>query len=167
MTTTTVTVKYVNDPKAPGGRSGSIKDADGVYYSVPVAMLPEFQPNMTYEIDWKQNGNFKNVSAVRPVAVAAAGTGPGVAYSGGGTRTRTDPRDSANMWACAVMCSLIEAGQITFDMLYEAELEIRQKHRDVLLTLANTTPQPMTPPPPPPPKPKPTHSDEMNDEIPF
>jgi hypothetical protein len=160
MTTTVVTVKYLNQPKTPAAHSGSVKGDDDVYYGIPKAMLTQLQVGGTYELDWKQNGAFKNVSAIRPVAVAAATAGPPSGTgSVGNPRQRTDPQDSANMWCCAIMCSLIKAGQVSLGDLYEAEIEVRQRHREVMMTLTQSNK--------PPPAPKPTVAQEMSDEIPY
>jgi len=51
---TTVEVSFVNQPKQAGGKYGSIKAADGNYYSVPVADLSRFQRGNKYAIEYDQ-----------------------------------------------------------------------------------------------------------------
>ena len=51
---TTVEVSFVNQPKQAGGKYGSIKTADGNYYSVPVAELSRFQRGNKYAIEYDQ-----------------------------------------------------------------------------------------------------------------
>jgi len=48
-----VTVQYVNPAKQPG-KSGSIKDVDGQFFSVWPNMLAMFQPGGTYEIEFTE-----------------------------------------------------------------------------------------------------------------
>jgi len=62
----TVTVAYVNDPK-PGKKIGSIKDDQGHYWSVWPNMLKQFEPGETYELDYEQNGAFRNIKAHRHI----------------------------------------------------------------------------------------------------
>jgi hypothetical protein len=61
-----VTVAYVNDPK-PGKKNGSIKDDQGQYWSVWPNMLRQFEPGETYELDYEQNGAFRNIKAHRHI----------------------------------------------------------------------------------------------------
>lgn len=70
MPTETVTVAFVNEPKA-GKKFGSIKTDAGVYYSVKPSELPLFKPGGTYEIQFgfdKTNTyrNFERIVGASP-----------------------------------------------------------------------------------------------------
>jgi hypothetical protein len=65
-----VTVAYVNPPRDKG-KSGTIKDVDGQFWSVWPTMLNQFEPGETYEVDYEQKGVYRNVKSARPVAPAA------------------------------------------------------------------------------------------------
>ena len=60
LQTAIVTVAYVNPPKQRG-KSGSIKDVNGVYFAAYPDKLALFEPNGTYEIAYTQNGQFRNI----------------------------------------------------------------------------------------------------------
>lgn len=47
---TVVTLKYVNQPKNPTGKMGSVVDGAGVRYMVPVENLGKFAVGGTYEV---------------------------------------------------------------------------------------------------------------------
>jgi hypothetical protein len=175
MTTSVVVAKFVNPPRGKA-ISGSIKTPDGTYYGVKPEMLSLFQQGETYEIEWSQNGQFKNITAAKPfIPTPANGGGAAISAVSYSSRSRTDPHDSANMWCCAVMTAMIRAHEVRLDSesLTTAELMIREAHRDAQLILLGRQRAAMPPPavqqaqkaeaaPP-----KPSTQDEMDDDIPF
>ena len=66
----TVTVAYVNPPKPPR-KSGSIKTAEGEYFSVWPNMLKQFQQGETYEVEYtetdKNGAIFRDIKKAWPV----------------------------------------------------------------------------------------------------
>lgn len=64
MQITTVTPQFVNQPKKPGGKYGSIKDGNGTYWSVPVGLLPHFKPNEPASVEWEMNGEYYNIKGI-------------------------------------------------------------------------------------------------------
>jgi hypothetical protein len=82
MYTTSIQVQYVNPPTNPSYKSGSVKDTQGVRYTVPVAHLPLFQPGQQYDITvepGEYNGRpFNKVTAVNGQPLGAAPQQPGL-----------------------------------------------------------------------------------------
>ena len=64
MPTANVVAKFVNAPRA-GSRYGSIKDANGEYWSVPATMLTQFAVNGSYQVEYdttdKDGKTYKNI----------------------------------------------------------------------------------------------------------
>lgn len=56
LPTAEITVAFVNEPKE-GKKNGSIKAADGQYYSVPPHMLPQFAKGMRCRVEYKPFGD--------------------------------------------------------------------------------------------------------------
>lgn len=48
----TITVAYVNQPRAAGGKKGSIKDKEGRYFGVWADRLSQFVPGKTYDVEY-------------------------------------------------------------------------------------------------------------------
>jgi hypothetical protein len=71
MPTGTITVKYVNPPKA-GKKKGTIKSADGQMFGVWADKLGEFTPDMIYEIEYSEeawNGQtYRTITKATPKA---------------------------------------------------------------------------------------------------
>lgn len=109
MQVATITVKYVNQPK-PGKKMGSIKDTAGNIYGVYPEKLALFQQNGTFEIEYKQNGDFKQVVGVKP----AGGLSPAPQSNGGGNYRPTSPVDAERMYVCSLVNAGIQAGRIDF-----------------------------------------------------
>lgn len=63
MPRATVTVEYVNEPK-PGKKKGSIKTKELGYIGVWPDKLPQFTKGMIYEIQYKENGEFKDFEGI-------------------------------------------------------------------------------------------------------
>lgn len=82
MQTATINPKYVNQPK-PGAFSGSVKDGNGTYWSVPQNLLHLFQPGVMatveYEAVEKNGKTFYNVKQI--VGHAAPPAAPAPAYT--------------------------------------------------------------------------------------
>lgn len=138
----TITVQYVNPPKAPR-KSGSVKDVDGQIFSVWPNMLNQFREGESYEIEFTE----KNVNGAiyRDIKRARVATPPGPApdnfvltpevqrqarpantISNGhavGTRKApmndqqyfkpTSPKDARRMFICSQMNALIASRQVT------------------------------------------------------
>lgn len=61
---TTITTKYVNHPK-PGFPHPSIKDTDGNNWGFKdKAVVGQFQVGQTYNVEWEQNGKYKNILGI-------------------------------------------------------------------------------------------------------
>lgn len=113
MPTTTITVKYVNQPR-PGKKQGSVKDDNGTIYGVYPDKLSLFQPNATYEIEYKdsewQGKTYHNIVSVKP----AGGLSPAPQSNGGGNYRPTSPVDAERMYVCSLVNAGIQAGRIDF-----------------------------------------------------
>ncbi len=111
MPTGTITVKYVNPPKA-GKKKGSIKTADGQMFWVWANKLPEFTPDMIYEIEYSEeqwNGEtFRTVTKATPKATPPT--------QANGVRTNsyreTSPADAERMFVCSLLNAAIAAGKL-------------------------------------------------------
>lgn len=68
MNTETITVKYVNQPKTPQSRSGSVKDTNGEFWGVPIPMLRDFAPDQTYTVRYDtreyQGRTYKDIKSI-------------------------------------------------------------------------------------------------------
>lgn len=73
MPATWVSVTFINGPKNPGGKYGSIKTNELGYVSVPVEKLGDFDKGGRYCIEYTENGKYKNFArfANTPPAQAA------------------------------------------------------------------------------------------------
>lgn len=128
--TETVTVKYVNDPRAKG-KPGSIRDVGGQYYSVwNMALLEQFRAagEATCFVDYTVNDNgFRTATAMRPVASAPQPqqqqqrsapvqqhVTPPQNGNGNGYRSPS-PEDKKSMFRCACITAAIKSRQVTLD----------------------------------------------------
>ncbi len=111
MPTGTITVKYVNQPKA-GKKKGSIKTADGQMFWVWANKLPEFTPDMIYEIEYSEEQ--WNGETFRTVTKATPKTTPPVQSNGVRTNTyrETSPTDAERMFVCSLLNAAIAAGKL-------------------------------------------------------
>jgi hypothetical protein len=114
MPTGTITVKYVNQPKA-GKKKGTIKSADGQMFGVWANQLSEFTPDMIYEIEYSEeawNGQtYRTISKATPKATAPAqtGNGNGAKYN---TYRETSPTDAERMFVCSLLNAAISEGEL-------------------------------------------------------
>jgi hypothetical protein len=113
MPTTTMTVKYVNPPKA-GKQRGSIKATDGQILGVFADKLHLFEPGSTYEIEYTEtisNGvTYRNVKSATVIAAPADTPTPPAPATFHGYR-ETSPTDAKRMFVCANLTALIRAGE--------------------------------------------------------
>lgn len=129
-----VTVQYVN-PAKQQGKSGSIKDVDGQFFSVWPNMLAMFQPGGTYEIEFTEtvkNGvmyrDIKRATPAGPIAPPPASfvstaevvtqrqakAQPSAAPAGDQfwkPKPRS-PEDSMQIWVCTMLRADIEANRV-------------------------------------------------------
>ncbi len=131
MQTATITVKYKNPPKTPKG-PGSVKDANGIYWKVWPAQLPEFEENKSYTVGYTtEQYNGKDQYTVReiapaqtngviPSAPAPAGQSPLPTAAGRGTNSQveytkpTNARDAERMFCCGLVGHALAAAQVQF-----------------------------------------------------
>jgi hypothetical protein len=117
MPTMTMTVKYVNPPKA-GKQRGSIKGTDDQILGVFADKLHLFEPGSTYEIEYTETASngvtYRNVKSA--TAVTAPATPAGAAPSNGfNTYRETSANDAKRMFVCANLSALIRAGEVKND----------------------------------------------------
>jgi hypothetical protein len=117
MPTMTMTVKYVNPPKA-GKQRGSIKGTDEQILGVFADKLHLFEPGTTYEIEYTETTSsgvtYRNVKSA--TAVAAPATAPSTgAPAAHNTYRETSANDAKRMFVCANLSALIRAGEVKND----------------------------------------------------
>jgi hypothetical protein len=139
--TATVTVAYVNPPKAEG-KPGNIKASDGQYYSIwTPGLLEQFQQGETVYVDYRVKNGFRTVIARRPVvqeprpqqpqqqrsAPVQQHVTPPTNGNGNGYRP-VDERTAKRMFLCSTFAAFVHAGRVernrdamaeTLDMLSE------------------------------------------------
>ena len=114
MPTMTMTVKYVNPPKA-GKQRGSIKGADDQILGVFADKVHLFEPGSTYDIEYTETVSsgvtYRNVKSATAVAAAAApaNAAPSAAHN---TYRETSANDAKRMFVCANLSALIRAGEV-------------------------------------------------------
>ena len=112
MHQTNITVKYVNQPdKKPD--YGSVKDAEGKYWSVPKNLLQVFAENTEYAIGYttfagKDGRDYHTIKEAKPTTAAKPANGNGHEQ----TRSRSNPADSEQIFCTALIKEFIHAGQI-------------------------------------------------------
>jgi hypothetical protein len=116
MPTMTMTVKYVNPPKA-GKQRGSIKGTDDQILGVFADKLSLFEPGSTYEIEYTETVSsgvtYRNVKSASAVAAApAASSASAPAHN---TYRETSANDAKRMFVCANLSALIRAGEVKND----------------------------------------------------
>jgi hypothetical protein len=113
----TMTVKYVNPPKA-GKQRGSIKGTDDQILGVFADKLHLFEPGTTYEIDYSETESsgvtYRNVKSATAVAAAPATTSAPVPAPHN-TYRETSANDAKRMFVCANLSALIRAGEVKND----------------------------------------------------
>ncbi len=126
MALATVTVKFINQPKE-GKKEGSIRVQDDSFYGVPPALLAQFQPGGTYEVEYTtrewQGKTFKSVKSAKAVGAAPAGF-PGFTGTGG-----HDKDTPMRIFICGAYNNAIQAGQLNIlnedDCLKAVEIQKR------------------------------------------
>jgi hypothetical protein len=117
MPSMTMTVKYVNPPKA-GKQRGSIEGTDDQILGVFADKMHLFEPGSTYEIEFTETTSggvtYRNVKSA--TAVAAPATPAGAAPSNGlNTYREISANDAKRMFVCANLSALIRAGEVKND----------------------------------------------------
>ena len=125
----TITVASIIQPKAKG-KPGALKDTEGQYWSVWWDKLAQYQVGETYELDYEQNGIFRNVKAHKHITPhghqstsaiprdSRVTTGPRIvpkqepAHNGNGFYRPTHPRDARRMFITATLGHFIEINQV-------------------------------------------------------
>lgn len=107
MLTATITPKYINPPRG-SARSGSVKDADGVYWGVPTDMLNQFSAGKvvtveyeTSEYNGKQYKNVKRISAATPAQQQQA--------------TAKADSTSERIFVCGIVNAAVASGKLALD----------------------------------------------------
>lgn len=92
----TIQVQYVNPPK-PGKRAGSVRDANGQYWTVAPEHLGFFSPNQMAEILYDDHGNYKMVVGMggQLFPAQARQPAPGSAVQPAQPQTYGQPRNAA------------------------------------------------------------------------
>lgn len=107
MPTATIKVDFLNPPKGKGV-SWNIKTPDQTYYGIGPDLKNQVQQGGTYEVEYKENGRYKDITKVLGQVAASA---PG-ASAGNNTYRRTDPIDACRMYVTAVTTAFIKAGKV-------------------------------------------------------
>lgn len=108
--TTTIAVKYVNAPKE-GKQRGSIKGTNNEFFGVPANKLSQFEPGMTYDIRYTQDGEWRTVvsgTLIEPERKAEPARKT-AAPPAGDTNRATHPTDAERMWVCSLLNAAISA----------------------------------------------------------
>jgi hypothetical protein len=115
-----VTISFVNQPKQPGGKKGTIKTKDNEIYGVWADKLANFQPGKTYEIKFEEseyNGktyrtvtNWTEKTAEQP----PAGNGSGNGNGGQQYYRPTSPVDAERMFVTSLVNAGVQAGKVNF-----------------------------------------------------
>jgi hypothetical protein len=146
MQTQTITIAYINPPKQPGGKRGSVKSTDRELFGVPIEMLDQFIPGETFLVEFNetqwQGRPFKSITRVldQPRATEPASATPldtaseadtapapsaqhnSTAFTRNGSTYRaTDPVDARRMFVCSLMNALITSRQVKPDAQSIAE----------------------------------------------
>lgn len=128
MPQATIVAQYVNAPKG-NQRSGSVKASDGTLYWVRPDMLPQFQTNGTYTVEYTEKPSndparpWKNIQSIlsngagiQPQAAqAVAPRGPAriaPPTNGNGTYRETSAKDAERMFVTALLGRAVGAGII-------------------------------------------------------
>jgi hypothetical protein len=116
MPTMTMTVKYVNPPKA-GKQRGSIKGTDDQILGVFADKMHLFEPGSTYEIEYTETVSsgvtYRNVKSA--TAIAAPTTSSAPSPTAHNTYRETSANDAKRMFVCANLSALIRAGEVKND----------------------------------------------------
>jgi hypothetical protein len=117
MPTMTMTVKYVNPPKA-GKQRGSIKGTDDQVLGVFADKLHVFEPGSTYEIEYTETVSsgvtYRNVKSATAVAAAPPSSNASTPAVHN-TYRETSASDAKRMFVCANLSALIRAGEVKND----------------------------------------------------
>jgi hypothetical protein len=117
MPNMTMTVKYVNPPKA-GKQRGSIKGADDQVLGVFADKMHLFEPGSTYESEYTETESsgvtYRNVKSATAVATAPT-TSSSPSPTAHNTYRETSANDAKRMFVCANLSALIRAGEVKND----------------------------------------------------
>jgi hypothetical protein len=121
MPTMTMTVKYVNPPKA-GKQRGSIKGTDDQILGVFADKMHLFEPGSTYEIEYTETVSsgvtYRNVKSA--TAIAAPTTSSAPSPTAHNTYRETSANDAKRMFVCANLSALIRAGEVKNDKAHDS-----------------------------------------------
>lgn len=111
MQQTTITVQYVNQPRASGGKKGSVKDSEGRYWGVWADKLDQFKAGQSYDILYETSQwQGKDQHTIK----SASARGAAVPATNGHTTPRqpTAPTDAERMFVCSILNAFIQAGKV-------------------------------------------------------
>ena len=97
MTTTVVTVDFVNPPRE-GKKKGSIKTKELGYVGVWPDKLSLFEKGKKYEIEWKEQGQYKDF--VKMIGQPQAGNG------------KRDDATPERIFVCGIVNSAVSSGKV-------------------------------------------------------
>lgn len=113
MPTTTITAEYVNEPKGKG--PGNIKDSRGQYYKVwkeskapGQAVLSQFEKGKTYEVEFKDDGEYNGkpqymITKVLSASTSTNGSANGSNVHDASAQFRNGASQSDEMkWGCSL-----------------------------------------------------------------
>jgi hypothetical protein len=162
MPVANITVAFVNPPKTPGSKKGSIKGEDGVYYGVWADKLYQFQKGGRYSIEYDTETDSQNRQWNTVKRVITNGTGqsplPGQAAATRPGTTHGQPARAEEMFVMGLMNRSYQGTGIVplEDVAYEQILGLRAAwNRAMNAPLGPTS------------RPQPIQPDEASDEIPF
>jgi len=143
--TATITVKYVNAPKE-GKSRGSIKGTNNEFFGVPANKLSQFEPGMTYDIRYTQDGEWRTVvsgTLIEPARKATTAATSGAAPPAGDTNRATHPTDAERMFVCSLLNASITSRVVSLDPKDLAEATMTFKRLWNFAFVANQTAEPM------------------------
>lgn len=170
MPSTTINVRFINQPK-PGQRSGSVRDANGVYYGVPPNMLGMFRENTSYEIFYEESQGrdgrtYYNIKTVNPVGGPPQSSFPGVQnpLPRAASQHSAGPDKSEQIWVQGLVQAAIQAGAVNAgdtSAVIHAGKEMRIAYRAIF------APEPIPQPRPAPQSSRPIPQEPQSQDIPF
>jgi hypothetical protein len=154
MTTATINVAYVNQPK-PGKKQGNVKTDTGEYYGVALGMLGMFSPGGRYEVSYSSREfNSKTYHTIE--TVNKVGEAPRASGGGGAKHGPVDDATAERIFVQGILQAFIRAGKIetTTPNVVAAVKSLRSAWSQTFGTPAV-------------PAPASSKNEDMNDEIPF
>lgn len=155
MPVANITVAFVNPPKTPSSKKGSIKGDDGVYYGVWADKLPQFQKGGRYSIEYdtERDNQGRDWNTVKRIITNGTGGQTAVGRPGG-----AQPARAEEMFVMGLMNRSYQGTGIVpvEDQAYEQILGLRSAWNRAMNTPLDQTSRQ-----------QPISQDMASDEIPF